>query len=95
MRFEQKVDSQFTNLSQQLTETNQRLNKLEIGQSQLSGEIKTLDQKVVRIGKRMDNQELISPGILVSVIIALIGDAAKLFDILPLNKSQMVFSFLK
>ncbi|MDX1977040.1 MAG: hypothetical protein SFT94_05145 [Pseudanabaenaceae cyanobacterium bins.68] len=130
-RFEQKVDRQFTEINQKLTdinqkidrqfaEVNQRLNKLEIGQTELSGEmkaldqkltgemkaldqkltgefkaldqkltgeIKTLDEKVGGISKRIDNQEFISRGILVSVIIALIGGAAKLFEILPLNKN--------
>ena len=47
------------------------------------GEIRTLDEKVSGISKRLDNQEFINRGILVSVIIALIGGAAKLFDLLP------------
>jgi predicted nuclease with TOPRIM domain len=90
----QKMDRQSAEVNQKFVEVNQklekidgRLNKLEIGQAELSGEIKTLDEKVSGISKRLDNQEFISRGILVSVIIALLGGAAKLFDLLPLNKS--------
>ncbi len=85
-RFEQKMDRQFAEINQKLEKIDDRLNKLEIGQAELSGEIKTLDEKVSGIGKRLDNQEFINRGILVSVIIALLGGAAKLFDILPLTK---------
>jgi len=85
-RFEQKIDRQFAEVNQKLEKIDDRLNKLEIGQAELSGEIKTLDEKVSGIGKRLDNQEFINRGILVSVIIALLGGAAKLFDILPLTK---------
>lgn len=82
----QKIDRQFAEVNQKLEKIDDRLNKLEIGQAELSGEIKTLDEKVSGIGKRLDNQEFINRGILVSVIIALLGGAAKLFDILPLTK---------
>jgi predicted nuclease with TOPRIM domain len=85
-RFEQKMDRQFAEINQKLEKIDDRLNKLEISQAELSGEIKTLDEKVSGIGKRLDNQEFINRGILVSVIIALLGGAAKLFDILPLTK---------
>ncbi len=90
----QKMDRQFTEINQKLEKIDDRLSKLEIGQEKLSGaikaldekftgEIKTLDEKVSGISKRLDNQEFINRGIVVSVIIALIGGAAKLFDILP------------
>jgi len=90
----QKMDRQFTEINQKLEKIDDRLSKLEIGQEKLSGaikaldekftgEIKTLDEKVSGISKRLDNQEFINRGILVSVIIALIGGAAKLFDVLP------------
>jgi chromosome segregation ATPase len=49
----------------------------------LSGEIKTLDQKTDGIGKRLDNQEFINRGVLVAVIVALVGGAAKIFGWLP------------
>ena len=90
----QKIDRLFSEVNQKLEKIDERLTKLEIGQALLSGEIKaldekftgeikTLDEKVSGISKRLDNQEFINRGILVSVIIALIGGAAKLFDLLP------------
>ena len=97
-RFEQKMDKQFAEVNQkmdrqfaevnqkmdrQFAEVNQKLNKLEIGQVELSGEIKTLDEKVSGIDKRLDNQEFINRGVLVALIVALIGGAAKLFGWLP------------
>ncbi|MFM6371626.1 MAG: hypothetical protein ACKPGN_25965, partial [Dolichospermum sp.] len=63
-----------------------RLNKLEIGQAELSGEIKTLDEKVIGIDKRLDNQEFINRGVIVAVIIALISGVVKLFGFFPTGK---------
>jgi chromosome segregation ATPase len=71
-RFEQKMDRQFTEVNQQLVEINQKLNKLEIGQVELSGEIKTLDEKVSSIDKRLDNQKFINREVLVALIVALL-----------------------
>ncbi|MFM6344254.1 MAG: hypothetical protein ACKPFK_03785, partial [Dolichospermum sp.] len=73
----QKMDKQFAEVNQKFSEVNKkletidgRLNKLEIGQAELSGEIKTLEEKVIGIDKRLDNQEFINRGVLVAVIIA-------------------------
>jgi chromosome segregation ATPase len=89
----QKIDRQFTEVNQKFTEVNKklesidsRLNKLEIGQAELSGEIKTLDEKVIGIDKRLDNQEFINRGVLVAVIIALISGVVKLFGFFPTGK---------
>jgi len=86
-RLENKMDSQFA-------EVNQRLTKLEVGQAELSGdikalderllgEIKTLDGKVDGLGKRLDNQEFLNRGVVVAVLAALIAGGAKLFGFLP------------
>ncbi|MFN5067098.1 MAG: hypothetical protein ACK4V0_08370 [Aphanizomenon sp.] len=89
----QKMDRQFTEVNQKFTEVNKkletidgRLNKLEIGQAELSGEIKTLEEKVSGIDKRLDNQEFINRGVLVAVIIALISGVVKLFGFFPTGK---------
>jgi predicted nuclease with TOPRIM domain len=96
----QKMDRQFVEVNQKFAEVKQklekidsrfdkvdeRLNKLEIGQAELSGEIKTLDEKVSGIGKRLENQEFINRGILVALIVALIGGAVKLFSSFPMPK---------
>ncbi|BAZ85348.1 DUF4164 domain-containing protein [Dolichospermum compactum] len=89
----QKMDRQFAEVNQKFTEVNKkletidgRLNKLEIGQAELSGEIKTLEEKVSGIDKRLDNQEFINRGVLVAVIIALISGVVKLFGFFPNSK---------
>ncbi|MDB9307803.1 hypothetical protein PN471_03910, partial [Aphanizomenon sp. CS-733/32] len=88
-----EVNQKFTEVNQKFAEVNQkletidgRLNKLEFGQAELSGEIKTLDEKVIGIDKRLDNQEFINRGVLVAVIIALISGVVKLFGFFPTGK---------
>jgi predicted nuclease with TOPRIM domain len=93
-RIENKMDARFEKVDSQLTEMNQRLTKLEVGQAELSGEIKALDErlsgdiktlseKVDGIGKRLDNQEFLNRGVVVAVLAALIAGTAKLFGVLP------------
>ena len=93
-RIEDKMDSRFEKVDRQLTEINQRLTKLEVGQAELSGEIKALDKrlsgeikvlegKVDGLGKRLDNQEFLNRGVVVAVLAALIAGAAKLLGVLP------------
>ncbi|MDB9483644.1 hypothetical protein PN476_13585 [Dolichospermum circinale CS-537/05] len=89
----QKIDKQAAEVNQKFSEVNKkletidsRLNKLEIGQAELSGEIKTLEEKVIGIDKRLDNQEFINRGVLVAVIIALISGVVKLFGFFPTGK---------
>jgi predicted nuclease with TOPRIM domain len=96
-RFE-KIDRQFERLDNkmdsQFAEVNQRLTKLEVGQAELSGDIKALDErlsgeiktlegKVDGLGKRLDNQEFLNRGVVVAVLAALIAGGAKLFGFLP------------
>jgi predicted nuclease with TOPRIM domain len=82
----QKMEKQFAQVNQKLEIIDGRLNKLEIGQAELSGEIKTLEEKVIGIDKRLDNQEFINRGVLVAVIIALISGVVKLFGFFPTGK---------
>ena len=83
----QKMDRQFAEVNKKLETIDGRLNKLEIGQAELSGEIKTLEEKVSGIDKRLDNQEFINRGVLVAVIIALISGVVKLFGFFPTGKT--------
>ena len=82
----QKMEKQFAQVNQKLEIIDGRLNKLEIGQAEQSGEIKTLEEKVIGIDKRLDNQEFINRGVLVAVIIALISGVVKLFGFFPTGK---------
>ena len=45
----------------------------------LTGEIKTLNANVTGMSKRLDNQEFVSRGVLVALIVAILGGLAKLF----------------
>jgi len=71
-----EVNQKFVEVNQKLEKIDGRLNKLEIGQAEIYEKISGLD-------KRLDNQEFINRGVLVSLIVALIGGAAKLFGLLP------------
>ncbi|MEB3338390.1 MAG: hypothetical protein VKJ46_13065 [Leptolyngbyaceae bacterium] len=97
----QKMDKQFTEVNQKFTEVNhrldkmdERLTKLEVGQAdirgdvkaldeRLSGEIRTLDEKVDGIGKRLDNQEFVNRGVTVGLLVALLAGIAKALGWLP------------
>jgi len=46
LRFEQRIDRQFTEINQKLEQVNQKLYQLELGQAEIIGEIKALDQKL-------------------------------------------------
>ncbi|MFM6497162.1 MAG: hypothetical protein ACKPGJ_10410 [Dolichospermum sp.] len=81
-----EVNQKFSEVNKKLETIDTRLNKLEIGQAELSGEIKTLEEKVSGIDKRLDNQEFINRGVLVAVIIALISGVVKLFGFFPTGK---------
>lgn len=73
----------FTKLDQRLDRMEISLNELKVSQAEIRGDIKALDEKVNGIGKRLENQEFTNRGILVAVVIALIGGAAKFFGIFP------------
>ncbi|GBE76263.1 hypothetical protein myaer87_34900 [Microcystis aeruginosa NIES-87] len=63
------------------------VNKLEIGQSELKGEIKALDERLTTeikgLTARVANQEFTNRGILIALVVAILGGAAKLFGFLP------------
>ncbi|MEG3439682.1 DUF4164 family protein [Pannus brasiliensis CCIBt3594] len=77
-------------LEEVLTQINRKLDNLQkdvndsrletkVAIQELKGDIKSLDEKVNGLSKRLDNQEFVSRGILVALVVAIIGGAAKLF----------------
>ena len=68
-------------------DVNERLNKLEIGQSELKGEIKALDERLTTeikgLTARVAYQEFTNRGILIALVVAILGGAAKLFGFFP------------
>jgi chromosome segregation ATPase len=55
-RIEDKMDARFEKVDRQLTEINQRLTKLEVGQAELSGDIKALDERLSGEIKALDER---------------------------------------
>ncbi|MBE9176689.1 hypothetical protein IQ225_17745 [Synechocystis salina LEGE 06155] len=58
--------------------------EIKVLDEKLTGQIKALDEKVTGIGKRVENQEFLNRGVLITLIVALIAGAAKIFGWLPL-----------
>ena len=54
-RIEGKIDSYQKDVSQKFDKIEERLTKLEIGQSELKGDIKTLDSKLIETDKRIND----------------------------------------
>ncbi|NCR40599.1 MAG: DUF4164 domain-containing protein [Microcystis aeruginosa W13-11] len=58
----------------------QRLTKLEIGQAELKGEIKALDERLsTKIDGLTARVAFTNRGILIALVVAILGGAAKLF----------------
>lgn len=70
-----KIDAKLDILSRDVAEIRQKdLVELKVGQARL-------EEKVDGLSKRMDNQEFISRGVLIGLIVAILGGFAKLFGI--------------
>ena len=54
-RIEGKIDSYQKDVSQKFDKIDERLTKLEIGQSELKGDIKALDSKLIETDKRIND----------------------------------------
>jgi predicted nucleic acid-binding Zn-ribbon protein len=82
-RIEGKIDNYQKDVSQKFDKIEERLTKLEIGQSELRGDIKALDSKVIETEKRINdlngrlnvtsNAFLGIVGILVTGILGILG----------------------
>ena len=77
-------------INQKLDKIDDRLTKLEVGQAEIKGEIKTVDEKlsgqikaldtkVEQLDKRVGNQEFTNRGVLVGLVVVILGGAAKFF----------------
>ena len=67
-----KIDQKLDGLQKDIVD-------LKIGQTEIKGEIKTLSERINGIDERVKNQDFISRGILVGLILAILGGLAKLF----------------
>ena len=86
-RIESKIDSLEKRMDERFDKVEDRLTKLEIGQAELKGElkgdIKVLDEKIEGLTTRVGYQEFTNRGILIALVVAVLGGAAKLFGFFP------------
>ncbi len=86
-RIESKIDSLETRMDERFDKVEDRLTKVEIGQAELKGElkgdIKVLDEKIEGLTARVGYQEFTNRGILIALVVAVLGGAAKLFGFFP------------
>jgi len=86
-RIESKIDSLEKRMDERFDKVDDRLTKLEIGQAELKaelkGDIKILDEKIEGLTVRVAYQEFTNRGILIALVVAVLGGAAKLFGFFP------------
>jgi lipid II:glycine glycyltransferase (peptidoglycan interpeptide bridge formation enzyme) len=78
-----KLDQRFDKLEQKLETIQKDTVDLKIGQTDIRGELKTLDTKCDQIEKRISNQEFYNRGILSGLILIILGSAIKFFGFFP------------
>ena len=81
------LEAVLTRIESKIDKIDERLTKLEIGQAELKGElkgdIKVLDEKIEGLTTRVGYQEFTNRGILIALVVAVLGGAAKLFGFFP------------
>ena len=86
-RIESKIDSLEKRMDERFDKVDDRLTQLEIGQAELKadlkGDIKVLDEKIEGLTTRVGYQEFTNRGILIALVVAVLGGAAKLFGFFP------------
>lgn len=71
-RIEGKMDQGFSEVNHKLAALEKDVAELKVGQARL-------EEKVEGLTKRIDNQEFLSRGVLIGLIVAIAGGVAKLF----------------
>jgi chromosome segregation ATPase len=80
---EKRMNDRFDKVDERFDKVEDQLTKLEIGQADLKGDIKVLDEKVEGLTVRVAYQEFTNRGILIALVVAVLGGAAKLFGFFP------------
>jgi uncharacterized protein YgbK (DUF1537 family) len=68
-------------IKQSIKDVNQKLDNLQKDVTDIKIGQARLEEKVDGIGKRLENQEFISRGVLIALIVAILGGFAKLFGL--------------
>jgi hypothetical protein len=86
-RIESKIDFLEKRMDERFDKVDDWLTKLEIGQAELKAElkedIKVLDGKIEGLTVGVAYQEFTNRGILIALVVAVLGGAAKLFGFFP------------
>ena len=85
------LEAILTRIESKIDRIDERLTKLEIGQAELKaelkGDIKALDERLTGeikgLTTRVGYQEFTNRGILIALVVAVLGGAAKLFGFFP------------
>nr|NCS79799.1 DUF4164 family protein [Microcystis aeruginosa K13-07] len=72
---EKRMDERFDKVDERFDKVEDRLTKLEIGQADLKGDIKVLDEKIEGLTVRVGYQEFTNRGILIALVVAVLGGA--------------------
>lgn len=78
-----KLEDVLVSIQKDLKEIRDDLTDLKVSQAEIRGDIKVIDEKVTGIGKRLENQEFVSKGILGGLLLIVLGGAAKYFGFVP------------
>lgn len=73
---EQDLKEILTKIDQQLDKLQKDIVDLKVGQTEIKREIKTLSEKINGLDERVKNQDFISRGILVGLILAILCNLA-------------------
>ena len=71
-RIDNKIDNLQKDVNNKIDNLQKDVNDLKVGQARL-------EEKVEGLSQRIDNQEFVSRGVLIGLIVAIAGGAAKLF----------------
>jgi exonuclease VII small subunit len=81
------LEAILTRIESKIDKVDESLTKLEIGQAELKaelkGDIKVLDENIEGLTVRVAYQEFTNRGILIALVVAVLGGAAKLFGFFP------------
>jgi predicted nuclease with TOPRIM domain len=80
-RLEERLDKRFEQIDKRFDELQKDITTVRVEIAGVKGDVKLVDEKVNGLGKRLENQEFISRGVLIALIVAILGGFAKLFGL--------------
>jgi archaellum component FlaC len=74
-----RIDQKFDRIDQKLDNIQKDVTSLKVEITDLKGEVKVVDTKVDGLSTRLQNQEFTSRAIFISLVLVILGGAAKMF----------------